>query len=400
MSSRSNVFAIPSLLVAIVVGLAGVLPRDTVWAQAVATVPETWTQTMGHGSLDPDQQRWINATPEERVKIAEEIGEKGAREYAKGKGYNTIFDGKGRTVPQGPDQVYLDPRTGETVVVEAKGGTSPLSRGYGYQQGTKCWAVKSAEQILHNPNASPAEREAAKRVIEAAAKGKLRVEVVRTPHVQGKAGKTVLEAVETAADNADEAARLAKEIMKRFPKIFTPTPKTSDSNSKSLAKAVAEFQRRPFEPPIVPPRTYPNPRPIPPKPMSPIVDPVPGAPIGSEGLAGTLGKAAGVAGIAVDGASRVNRALKVEKAYRNGEISQHERTVEHAKNVAGCVGGWTGAWAGAEFGGTAGAAIGTAVCPGIGTAIGGIVGGLAGGIGGYFAGEKVAEEGTELLMGR
>jgi len=404
MSSRSNVFAIPSLLVAIVVGLAGVFPRDTVWAQAVATASETGTRTVGHGSLDPDQERWLKATLEERVRIVEEIGEKGAREYAKGKGYKTIFDGMGRTVPQGPDQVYLDPRTGETVVVEAKGGTSPLGRGYGYQQGTKSWAVKSAEQILHNPNASPAEREAAKQVIEAMAEGKLRVEVVRTPHVQGKAGKPVLEVVEETADDAVKAAQLAKEIMKRFPQIFTPTPKTSDSNSKSLAKAVAEFQRRPFEPPIVPPRTYPNPRPIPPEPMPPDVDRfvtrLPGAPIGGEGLAGTLGKAAGVAGIAVDGVSRAYRALEVEKAYKNGEITQHERTVEHAKNVAGCVGGWTGAWAGAEFGGSAGAAIGTAVCPGIGTAIGGIVGGLAGGIGGYFAGEKVAEEGTELLMGR
>ena len=298
-------------------------------------------------------------------------------------------------------------------MVEAKGGTSPLGKGYGYQQGTKSWAVKSAEQILHNPNASPAEREAAKKVIQAAAEGKLRVEVVRTPHTLGKAGKPVLEVVEEAADDADEAVRLAKEIMKRFPKIFTSTPKTSDSNSKSAVKSLAESEsRRVVAPPISPkPRPIrPNPGPLPlppepitlpppPKPMPLPPNPGPKGP-GSGGLAGTLGKAAGAVGIALEGTARVHRALEVEKAYKSGEITSHERNVEHVKNVTGCAGGWTGAWAGAELGGSAGAAIGTAVCPGIGTAIGGFVGGVAGGIGGYFAGEKVAKEGTELLMGR
>ncbi|MGQ9506117.1 MAG: hypothetical protein ACUVQG_14765, partial [Thermogutta sp.] len=50
----------------------------------------------------------------------------GARFYAQQQGYKVIFDGKGRVLRQGPDQVYLDLRTGETVVIEAKGGTSPL----------------------------------------------------------------------------------------------------------------------------------------------------------------------------------------------------------------------------------------------------------------------------------
>ncbi|NMC21917.1 MAG: hypothetical protein GYA33_16040 [Thermogutta sp.] len=424
MLSRSGMQAVVGLGVAIAAGLTALRPRDAVWAQAVATAPEIETQTEGNASANayrekwlkatPEQQEWLKATPEKGATIAEQIGEDGARQYAKEHGYTPIFDGKGRSVRQGPDQVYFDPRTDETVVIEAKGGTSPLGKGYGYKQGTKSWAVKSAEQILHNPNASPAERDAAKRIVEAAWNGKLRVEVVRTPHTLGLPGTPVVERLETAVDDIDEAARLAEETSKRFgiPLIETPKPSKLPSKgdklgaagmgleSASLAREKPTLQARPAgkaasaaERGAAQGGARGTSRAMSSAPAQ-----------AASGSISTLSKVAKVAGavavVGVDAAARVQRADQVERAYARGEISEHQRRLEHAKNVTGCVGGWAGAWAGAEAGGGAGAAIGTAICPGIGTGIGGVVGSIAGAVGGYFAGEKMAEAGTEALLGK
>lgn len=405
MLRRSGMHAVVSLAVSITAGLIGLFPRNAVMAQAVATAPEIETQAEGLASANANRENWLKAALEERVKIAEEIGEDGARRYAREQGYTTVFDGKVRSVRQGPDQVYFDPRTGETVVVEAKGGTSPLGKGYGYEQGTKGWAVKSAEQILHNPSTLPAERAAAERIIEAARNGKLRVEVVRTPHTLGQPGTPILERA-AMVDDAEEAARLAEEISKRFRLRPTAAPQTPKSGSNgsgvtAAAKVLERGSRAAEEGEQVLRQASRAGRAASAAEEGAATAAKAAAGAGNLSKAATLSKAAKVAGpiaMGVDVATRLYRVDQVEQAYARGEITEHERTLEHAKNVAGCAGGWAGAWAGAEVGGASGAAIGTAICPGIGTAIGGFVGYVGGAIGGYYAGEALAEQGTEAIM--
>lgn len=356
-------------------------------AQAVAVAPGVGTA--GETSPANWHHEWTNATPEQRLQIAEEIGEEGARMFAEKRGYQPIFDGKGRILRQGPDQVYLDPRTGEIVVIEAKGGTSPLGRGYGYEQGTRAWAVKSAEQVLHSPNASSGERKAAVEIICAARQGKLRVEVVRTSHVLGRPGAAVLEKV--AADSVDEAAGIALEIARKFESAPTASPSQTGSTAAAISKGLEAAPKG-----MTIPREGCSPR-------SSVVTSeraiARGAAVEGSAIRGMAKVAAPVA-IAADAGLRIWESTEVENAYQRGEITRQQRNLEHTKNVAGCIGGWAGAWAGGEAGASAGAAIGTAVCPGIGTAIGGLVGGIVGSVGGYFAGEKAAEAGTEAVFGR
>jgi hypothetical protein len=53
-------------------------------------------------------------------------------------------------------------------VVEAKGGTSLLGKGYGHPQGTSEWAVEAAKSTLNNHAATETEKKVAKEVLEAA----------------------------------------------------------------------------------------------------------------------------------------------------------------------------------------------------------------------------------------
>ncbi|GAB4142804.1 MAG: hypothetical protein Kow0040_31880 [Thermogutta sp.] len=423
MLGRARVNMTVVLVPALLVGTAARGPSDAAWAQAVATLPEAGPQTVGEAA-DAFHRRWLAASPDERVRIAEEIGEKGAREFARQRGYTPIFDGRGRTVPQGPDQVYLDPRTGEIVVLEAKGGTSPLGRGYGYEQGTKCWAVKSAEKNLQTPNISAAERRAFESIVDAAPKDKLRVEVVRTPHTLGRPGIPVLESSATAADDTAQAARLAREAAERLKLRPTEVPAMSKSGTKwddlsgvgrgverapQAAEEAAEALRQAGrggkaaiaaeEGSAQGIRGASRAVGAVEAGAAPGLEAASGARVASKTL-GTAAKVAGPVAVGVDVALRAERVRQVEQAYARGEITQGERRLEHAKNAAGCAGGWAGAYAGGEIGAGAGAAVGTAICPGIGTAIGGFVGGVTGAIGGYFAGEKLAESGAEAVMGK
>lgn len=96
--------------------------------------------------LTPRQQRWRDASISERVRLAEALGEQGARKMAQAKGYVPLSDGFRRTVPQGPDQVY-QATDGRVIVIEAKGGSGQPGRGYGYAQGTPEWAVELANRV-------------------------------------------------------------------------------------------------------------------------------------------------------------------------------------------------------------------------------------------------------------
>ncbi|MDY0167765.1 MAG: hypothetical protein RBS80_14550 [Thermoguttaceae bacterium] len=152
------------------------------------------------GSPTLPQQRWLNASPNERLRLAEALGEDGARAMAKSKGWKPLMDGTNSTLRQGFDQVYRS-ADGVVHVVEAKGGTSPLSHSYGHPQGSSEWAVKAA----------------ARAVLDATKTGKMQVHVVRTKHVLGEPTVAVMEqtvrggkqAARMAGSMLDDAARAA-----------------------------------------------------------------------------------------------------------------------------------------------------------------------------------------------
>ena len=124
------------------------------------------------------------------------------------KGYETVFDGRGKRLLQGPDQVYKA-SDGRLIVYEAKGGSSQLGHAYGYPQGSSEWAVESAKRVLRSPKAGLEERAAAREILEAAARGKLAIHVVRTNHVLGEPTTTVLEQSSEITRNASRLARSA-----------------------------------------------------------------------------------------------------------------------------------------------------------------------------------------------
>lgn len=440
--SKLMIQKVPGVLVRMGVAVMLVwsgMGAGSAWGQTVGTIapPEKTQPAEIISRLSPEQQLWVQASDQERIKLAEEIGEKGARQYAQSQGWQPIYLGKDRQIRQGLDQVYWDPVTGKTIVIEAKGGSSPISRGYGYEQGTSEWAVKSAENVLHHKGASPAEREAAKKVIEAARQGKLEVQVVRTPHVYGKPTGTEVEQIQRCTPKAME---LAEEVAKRYKlngaggevvwrsgslgsvaangrhqlpgtvdhavesesfssnavaggakpagrqiqkatQQLKNTVRASEQTSAQVAESLGRTRATVAE--GVPRQAR---------------HMVPGSGKAAGSTLARVGKLAGGAAVAIDAGLRVYEAYQVEQAYQRGEITQQQRTKTHVKNVATAAGGYPGGGAGAWGGATAGATIGTAICPGIGTCIGGAIGGIAGAIGGYWAGEKAADMAVDYLM--
>ena len=304
------------------------------------------------------QQAWLRATPEERILLAERLGEEGAAALAAKKGYRPMLTGEQKTVRQGFDQVYQAP-DGRVVVVEAKGGSSPLGRGYGAEQGTSEWAVKAARETLRNGKASAAEQNAARSVLDAAEQGNLAVEVIRTRHVLGE---PVVAVQESSATVSAAERELARGILHGGESTASPMSQGAASaveGTEAVAKGAAAASK----------------------------------------LA-TAAKVASVAGVAIDAGFRIHDGMATEKQFAAGEITQQQREVAHARNAAGMAGGWAGAWGGAELGAMGGGAAGTVVAPGPGTAVGGAVGGVAGGVAGYIGGEKAAEAGAEWAMNK
>ncbi len=275
---------------------------------------------------------------------------------------------------------------GSICVVEAKGGGSPLGEGYGHRQATPEWAVKSAERVMRSPGATYEAKEASKRVLEAAAEKKLKVYLIRTPHVRGKAKEPIVELVMGCSD---EAARMAREIL-------APTPVAKmrgESREKNLGvgmKVLAESSKK-----------------------AALLSSEEASAVRAAGRAGkmidaemesarvlrcvpkvdkSVAKTAGTMAMAIDLGMAVHEISETEARFRNYEITQQERELRHAEVIAGRAGGWSGAWAGMWVGGEVGGAAGSCVAPGPGTAVGGVVGATAGGIVGYFVGEEAARE--------
>jgi len=325
--------------------LGAVLARPTV---GVGQVADTLTAEKVVGTAR--QQQWLAATPQERVRLAEALGDEGARAMAKAKGYVSVYDGLGRMLPQGPDQVYRA-ADGRVILYEAKGGAGRLGHAYGHSQGSPEWAVESAKRVLRSGKATAAEQSAARAVLEAAAKGKLEVHVVRTSHVLGEPTAAVVERIATTTDDAARLARTALDDVVRASANNVDNAARAASASDDAARLArsAKFTR-------------------------------------------TATRSLIFVGVAVDAGFRVDDAAEVERRFDAGEISEQQREVEHAKNAAGMAGGWGGAVGGAKGGAVLGGMVGGPW--------GAAAGGVIGGVGGYYGGEAAAQAAAEWGMDR
>ena len=295
------------------------------------------------------QAQWLQASLDERVRLAERLGEEGAEALAARKGYEPLLRNRDKVLRQGFDQVYRA-KDGGIVVIEAKGGTSAIGRAYGCQQGTPEWAVQAAKRVAESSKASAAEKQAARLVLEAAREGNLTAQVVRTRHVLGEPVAAVLESTLKAGQAEGKVAATVLEelgVGAKAAQSVGQVARTAEASSKAASGASTLSK---------------------------------------------VGKVVGVVGIAVDGGLRINSAMETEKKFERGEISDKERELAHAKNAAGMAGGWCGAIVAAKLGATGGGLAGTAVAPGPGPAFGATLGGAAGGVAGYFGGEAATEK--------
>lgn len=313
-----------------------------------------------------NQEKWLKASPQQRIEIAEEIGEDGARRLARSKGWVPLLEEGKKMFPQGPDQIYRGSE-GIVHVVEAKGGGSQLGHAYGYPQGTPEWAVKSAERIVMSQTATDLEKKAAMEVIEAAAKGKMEIHVIRTRHVLGEPGKPVIEQSVKCTKQASEMARLslgtiAMQMPKRNPRASV-LPSTSE---RRVANKVDDTSRAAAK-----------------------VGKATGKAASTFGKAASkAAKIAGPAGLVIEAGVRGSDVIDTERKFQAGEITEEERRVNHAENAGGLVGGVGGAACGAAAGAAIGAPFGgIGAVPG--AVIGGVIGGIAGGVVGDTVGGKV-----------
>lgn len=406
-------------------------------AQALAeAVAPTETSLLEPWELPPSRRdEWLQAKDQllRRQQIAEELGEEAARIYARKQGWEPVFDGTSRRIPQGPDQVWRNPRTGEVIVIEAKGGHGKIGGGYGHPQGSSEWAVKSAKEVLRRPNASLAERQAAEAVLEAAAEGKLRVQTVRLQHVLGEPkalklvgdervtvkamqeAKEFLQSPSRAAGASNRAAQRASGVgadarkAESLPAKGNGQPHIGEKGQatnagaeggSTTARKVGEAVRTGSQALNRANKAKDGARAaIRTAPKDPWMSPCPSPP-GPPRACSTriLVGAAAVVGAAVDVGCRAAEAWKVEKAYQRGQISDDERWEAHAGNALGMVGGWGGGAVGGSCGAYAGAAIGTLICPGIGTAVGGVIGAIVGGVGGYTLGDSLGRAAASAVF--
>ncbi|MCS6851289.1 MAG: hypothetical protein NZ700_08995 [Gemmataceae bacterium] len=349
-------------LVTLVASIAIVWGLQTATALAETPMPEPGAplEEITDPSLLPDSRRdeWLRATPEERALIAQEIGEEGARRFAQAKNWRPIFDGKGCSYPHGLDQVY-EAADGTIHVIEAKGGAGRLGHGYGHPQGSPEWAVEAAKRTLESSKACPKQKQAARAVLEAAAKGKMEVHVVQTTHTLGKPTAILRQ-------RTSKVTRAARKMARAF---LDALAKSAANSADDVARGVAKSA----------------------------VSQTNGA---TGNLLKNAAKFGAVAGAAAELGMRGYEVYETERRYAAGEISQQEREVSHAKNAAGVAGGLAGAWAGFEVGAMGGGALGSCVAPGPGTVIGGVVGGAVGGVAGYFGGEAAAQAAAEWTVNK
>ena len=317
-------------------------------------------------SLKSKQLEWQQSSIQNRILISEKIGEDGAKAFASMRGYEPILNNADKAIRQGFDQVYRA-KDGSIVVIEAKGGTSPIGRAYGCEQGTPEWAVKAAKHITENSKASVLEKETAKMVLDAAKNGNLTTLVVRTKHILGQPYAAVLESTMKAGE---AESKLAKSILEEIKPVSNPKPFPTTSAR-------------------VPDKTV---KPVKPAPTTTSNDKGSLDKISTSGqLLKTVTKGLLVIDVAYDVNEIWNESKNKAEQYSNGSITQQQREIAQAKNVGGGVGGLTGGIYGAGAGAEGGAVIGSFFGP-VGTAVGGFAGGFVGGVTGAIVGDKVVRE--------
>ena len=160
---------------------------------------------------------WIEAPLNQRILLAEKIGEQGRARFAAERGWIKILGFRNRGIHQGPDSVYWDKRSGRLRVLEAKGGTSPLKWYFNSRQGTNLNAIRSAKRVLLSLKATHTAKVAAARVIVAAQQGRLETGVIRTSHVLGTPGTPKLEGEWDHAKVRKEASEIEQELIRKKP---------------------------------------------------------------------------------------------------------------------------------------------------------------------------------------
>lgn len=363
-----NMNRVKTLLVGTLLAGTGLFgPRPAGGQTAAPPLIEPPRPEVRHGQFSR-RAEWLRATEDQRVLLAEQIGEEGADVWAQRQGWRPLLDGSKDLFPHGPDRVWRGV-DGRIHVVEAKGGTSRLGCGYGYKQGTPEWAVKSAERMLKSNGTTACERSAARAILEAAVKAELDVHVVRTAHVLGEPAPPVLD---ISMNCTAKATRLAQGVLDDLAKAATTSVDDAARTAEKVTQSADDVTRA-GESAVAEAGA-----------ASKILRP--------------LARAAVPIAVGLDTGLRVTKGVEIERRFEAGAITVHEREIEHARNASGMAGGWGGAFVGAKLGAMGGGAAGTAVAPGPGTAIGGVAGGIAGGIGGYIGGEAAAEAASEWAV--
>ena len=160
---------------------------------------------------------WIEAPLNQRILLAEKIGEQGRARFAAERGWIKLLGSRNRGIHQGPDSVYWDKRSGRLRVLEAKGGTSPLKWHFNSRQGTNLNAIRSAKRVLLSSKATHTAKVAAARVIVAAQQGRLETGVIRTSHVLGTPDNPKLLGDWDYANVRNEASKIEQELIRKKP---------------------------------------------------------------------------------------------------------------------------------------------------------------------------------------
>ncbi len=201
-----------------VYGLANRAMRQSLFPQSIKSAPYFQRDY----KID-----WMNASIPEKIDLAEKIGNQGRARFAFEHGLEKFIGSKGG-IPQGPDSVYWDPQNGNILVLEAKGGLSPLKMSYESRQGTNLNSILSAEYRLSSENAIPKARLADAIVIKAAQQDRLSTAVIRTEHEEGS---PLLPEQEGDLDNqnvADEAANIEQRLTVENPELASTFSKATE----------------------------------------------------------------------------------------------------------------------------------------------------------------------------
>jgi hypothetical protein len=320
--------------------------------------------------LTERQREWMRADYAQRVRMAEQMGEIGAREFARSRGLIALSSDPQRGVRQGLDQIYRTPQ-GNIVAIEAKGGGSRVGKYFGYVQGTAEHAVASSEHIVMRPGIDAKVKTAHMEVLRAAAENRLEVNVVRTRHVFGEPVTTALESQMQSSQNAGEMARKALKKLPAAPKSPVLPPRGPVSEPRNDRKPTA---------------------------VTGTVHPNQTTGKGLPKLSSTTAKALKAGGAVADVGLRIAAAVETESRHAAGEITDKEREAAHMRNVTSMVGGWGGASAGASTFGTLAAPVAAMTRPVAPFVLGGAV--LTGGALGYLGGEQVATCASDWAMSK